>query len=122
SLLPITLSSPFMHLISIFSNDPPPTATYTLSLHDALPISAARHVRAGRLRQGDRQPGDRVAQARGADLPRRHDLRPDDRARQVRSEETRLNSSHVAISYAVFCLKKKTTTRIKRQQPITNTP
>src|SRR5207253_9275282 len=26
-----------------------------------------------------------------------------------RSEETRLNSSHVAISYAVFCLKKKTT-------------
>src|SRR5437870_10789568 len=27
----------------------------------------------------------------------------------VRSEETRLNSSHVAISYAVFCLKKKIT-------------
>src|SRR5690606_40339996 len=25
----------------------------------------------------------------------------------VRSEETRLNSSHVKISYAVFCLKKK---------------
>src|SRR5690625_6962884 len=27
-----------------------------------------------------------------------------------RSEDTRLNSSHVAISYAVFCLKKKTST------------
>src|SRR5690625_6675768 len=27
--------------------------------------------------------------------------------RDGRSEETRLNSSHVAISYAVFCLKKK---------------
>src|SRR5690625_6891054 len=26
---------------------------------------------------------------------------------EARSEETRLNSSHVAISYAVFCLKKK---------------
>src|SRR5690625_6525001 len=26
---------------------------------------------------------------------------------RLRSEETRLNSSHVAISYAVFCLKKK---------------
>src|SRR5690625_7064391 len=26
---------------------------------------------------------------------------------EVRSESTRLNSSHVAISYAVFCLKKK---------------
>src|SRR5207302_10103347 len=28
--------------------------------------------------------------------------------RKIRSEETRLNSSHVKISYAVFCLKKKT--------------
>src|SRR5690625_6839140 len=26
---------------------------------------------------------------------------------KIRSEEQRLNSSHVAISYAVFCLKKK---------------
>src|SRR5690625_5795304 len=30
-------------------------------------------------------------------------------ADQARSEEHRLNSSHVAISYAVFCLKKKKT-------------
>src|SRR5438874_5283263 len=30
-------------------------------------------------------------------------------ARVSRSEETRLNSSHVEISYAVFCLKKKKT-------------
>ena len=45
-------------------------------------LAAAGHVRAGRLRQGDRQPGDRVAAARGADLPRRHALRRDDRARQ----------------------------------------
>src|SRR5690625_6494703 len=30
--------------------------------------------------------------------------------RQPRSEEHSLNSSHVAISYAVFCLKKKKTT------------
>src|SRR5689334_24158842 len=34
---------------------------------------------------------------------------------QPRSEETRLNSSHSSISYAVFCLKKKTTHfRIKK--------
>src|SRR5438067_9595843 len=26
---------------------------------------------------------------------------------EIRSEDTRLNSSHVSISYAVFCLKKK---------------
>src|SRR5436305_8657891 len=31
-------------------------------------------------------------------------------------KSTRLNSSHVRISYAVFCLKKKTKTRTKRQQ------
>ena len=49
-------------------------------------LAAARHVRAGRLRQGDRQPGDRVAEARGADLPRRHDLRRDDRAGQAAVE------------------------------------
>ena len=37
------------------------------------------HVRARRLRQGDRQPRDRVAAPRRADLPRRHDLRRDRR-------------------------------------------
>src|SRR5438067_3452852 len=31
--------------------------------------------------------------------------------RDVDRKSTRLNSSHVSISYAVFCLKKKTTTR-----------
>src|SRR4051812_49930936 len=36
-----------------------------------------------------------------------------------RSEETRLNSSHMSISYAVFCLKKKKKNTIRRQ--ITNT-
>ena len=46
-------------------------------------LAAARHVGAGRLRQGHRQPGGRVAEARGADLPRRHDLRRDHRAGQV---------------------------------------
>src|SRR5436309_8473489 len=36
-----------------------------------------------------------------------------------RSEETRLNSSHVKISYAVFCLKKKKKNK-KKIQDITN--
>ena len=47
-------------------------------------LAAARHVGAGRQRQGDRQPRGRVAQARRADLPRRHDLRRDPGARQDR--------------------------------------
>src|SRR5690348_17584375 len=70
-----------------FFNDTATTEIYTLSLHDALPISAPGNsprisgtedpaiARAGRS-QGDRK-------------------------------STRLNSSHPSISYAVFCLKKK---------------
>src|SRR5207253_6875194 len=40
-------------------------------------------------------------EVRGADVPEVHPERVEDR------KSTRLNSSHVAISYAVFCLKKK---------------
>src|SRR5207249_11768450 len=78
-----------------FFNDTPTTEIYTLSLHDALPIClrfdavfpdtdlrgrqpvAVFHL----FVQGHPEGGDR--------------------------KSTRLNSSHVSISYAVFCLKKK---------------
>src|SRR5437588_7695561 len=85
-------------------NDTTTTKIYTLSLHDALPISkfdepdvrcvrsALRHVRK-RLRQ----------------RPRRQATPPAGRARaRARRDRksTRLNSSHTVISYAVFCLKK----------------
>src|SRR3712207_7649903 len=96
--------------MSIFVNDTATTEIYTLSLHDALPICAAapaprRHdLRFGaqvRARLGDdRQPG----RARGA--AHRPQLRAARRRRDRKS--TRLNSSHANISYAVFCLKKKT--------------
>src|SRR2546430_12614060 len=72
-----------------FFNDTATTEIYTLSLHDALPIS--RGLRAGRVCH--RRPGDPVHQRR----------RPGIRDRK----STRLNSSHSQISYAVFCLKKK---------------
>src|SRR6266705_4543454 len=64
------------------------TELYTLSLHDALPISAVVHT----LIPPVPFPPVAVAQAviRGA---------PGDR------KSTRLNSSHRTISYAVFCLK-----------------
>src|SRR2546430_9070015 len=75
-----------------FFNDTATTEIYTLSLHDALPISAddgPHH--AGRHRgRGARSPARPAADDRGAD-------------RKI----TRLNSSHSQISYAVFCLKKK---------------
>src|SRR5258707_9065931 len=70
-----------------FFNDTATTEIYTLSLHDALPISSRR------------------SKAAFAGLPRR---RRTGRVPSLRDRKsTRLNSSHANISYAVFCLKKK---------------
>src|SRR5690242_21961018 len=97
------------HLLSLssslsffFFNDPPTTAIYTLSLHDALPIYPLDDVLDHRFgRQA---------------VARRVRAEPDAVAEHVRREildvlrdrkSTRLNSSHMSISYAVFCLKKK---------------
>src|SRR5438477_8003342 len=76
-----------------FFNAPATTEIYTLSLHDALPISAAGAPDTGRgaRDQHVQRPGDRGARNFG-----RRDRK-----------STRLNSSHMSISYAVFCLKKK---------------
>src|SRR5256885_13102977 len=71
-----------------FFNDTATTEIYTLSLHDALPI-CARDRDCWRRRSG-RPPT------------------PDASRRPCRDRKsTRLNSSHLVISYAVFCLKKK---------------
>src|SRR5690606_42103024 len=74
---------------------------YALSLHDALPISS------GLARRNIRPPccsEDR----NGAPLRKRRSAeRSSPHSRDRKS--TRLNSSHVKISYAVFCLKKKST-------------
>src|SRR6266513_4230653 len=77
-------------LFFFFLNYPATTEIYTLSLHDALPISAP----------GQRDSAGRPSlKARARSEPRTPSL-PD-------RKSTRLNSSHVSISYAVFCLKKK---------------
>src|SRR5437660_3282467 len=51
------------------------------------------------------------------DRDRRSRPRSQDRRRRSRSDRksTRLNSSHVAISYAVFCLKKKKKKKYKKK-------
>src|SRR5256885_3157337 len=79
-----------------FFNDTATTEIYTLSLHDALPIYRRRadHVR---IRSGLR--GPRIRQGQGR-------CRPSLGVHRDR-KSTRLNSSHLVISYAVFCLKKK---------------
>src|SRR5205807_8714662 len=89
---------PRIHIF--FFNDPPTTQIYTLSLHDALPIS-----RAGAL------PRTGCASRRARASPASPCLR--DR------KSTRLNSSHLVISYAVFCLKKKTlkATKVQAEAP-----
>src|SRR6266540_6313080 len=76
-----------------FFNDTATTEIYTLSLHDALPIFPLTP----RLPISNDVHTQRRVQS-GTD----HHIRPfPDR------KSTRLNSSHITISYAVFCLKKK---------------
>src|SRR5262245_64855801 len=69
----------------------------------------ARHVPRGRKGNGERS-RERSRLARGRRAGRTRGAATG--ARQVRDEvdrkSTRLNSSHLGISYAVFCLKKKT--------------
>src|SRR5690625_6950955 len=91
------------------STAPAPAATSTLSLHDALPICSAPDI-AGQDR------ADPTATVLSVALMLDHLGHPDaaSRVRDAASgdrKSTRLNSSHVAISYAVFCLKKKKQTQ-----------
>src|SRR3712207_8252764 len=105
--------------MSFFFNDTATTEIYTLSLHDALPIShRGRHARHPRAEAPmpermsvrttplcarafapfDPSAGNGPAASSGIGSPA---LAVEDR------KSTRLNSSHANISYAVFCLKKK---------------
>src|SRR5437899_9961419 len=77
-----------------FFNATATTEIYTLSLHDALPISRVRRLRT------------RSPTGAGAATPPVSQFLERFRAVLDR-KSTRLNSSHLGISYAVFCLKKK---------------
>src|SRR5690606_41958275 len=84
---------------------PSTTETSPLSLHDALPILKLTGARAD-LPQNVIEDRERVHphQRRLARL----DLALDEHQMHgIDRKSTRLNSSHVKISYAVFCLKKK---------------
>src|SRR5206468_12698997 len=91
----------------------PLPATSTLSLHDALPISAAhlgsrrsgRGLPRGTVRRTALRPDRRFDRALDPEPAGRHRAR--DRIDGPDRKSTRLNSSHDQISYAVFCLKKK---------------
>src|SRR5438128_8287918 len=85
-----------LFIIFFFFTDPATTEIYTLSLHDALPISRWEE----RLRP--KLPQSPKPQLRPAAAPAARRSTKD-------RKSTRLNSSHGSISYAVFCLKKKKT-------------
>src|SRR3989442_4363429 len=102
-IIVLVLSARSSTLVFFFFNDTATTEIYTLSLHDALPIlltatsskSDWRNVIVG--------------------LHAAHPWRFLDR------KSTRLNSSHIPISYAVFCLKKKTN-HVRRQRALISAP
>src|SRR5437868_10582086 len=77
-----------------FLNNTATTEIYTLSLHDALPISMKRRQIHAVARMDCNLAYEEALKAHPEWFER-------DR------KSTRLNSSHVSISYAVFCLKKK---------------
>src|SRR3712207_8412427 len=96
--------------VCFFFNDTATTEIYTLSLHDALPISASGD-RSGCSVATDsavglNQGGDTCKSASPTSLTARCPSIGSWRSRPDR-KSTRLNSSHANISYAVFCLKKK---------------
>src|SRR5262245_63704518 len=89
-------------------------AFYALSLHDALPIfrplvgTASRDI-----------PRDQDARTQGRDAALAAGVR---RGLPVQDRKsTRLNSSHLGISYAVFCLKKKTQRSVTIRNNLMNT-
>src|SRR5256885_8303144 len=83
-----------------FFNDTATTEIYTLSLHDALPISLRQTCFFQQLNNQKRGQRDFFARLKNESIPAGKRKSPD-------RKSTRLNSSHLVISYAVFCLKKK---------------
>src|SRR2546427_8948456 len=93
-----------------FFNDTATTEIYTLSLHDALPISCSNVVPTSLTTAASRfglSPAWSMP-ATESDIWRRVT-----RCATRDRKSTRLNSSHSQISYAVFCLKKKKKNKIQ---------
>src|SRR5690606_41818293 len=107
--------------LSLFLPDPSPAEIYTLSLHDALPISTPcspaprrrKPPREDRRLRARRGPSSRRTERSGAESGQYGGVSLIDHLPKGTADpdtdrkSTRLNSSHVKISYAVFCLKKK---------------
>src|SRR5689334_24836909 len=95
------LSYDLLILFFFFFNDTATTEIYTLSLHDALPISVYPIIINSKLAKAHATAEDPWALNWTKDR-----------------KSTRLNSSHSSISYAVFCLKKKKNKHDRRSHVI----
>src|SRR5206468_10596485 len=99
----------FFLFLFFFFNDTATTEIYTLSLHDALPISrrwasSASRCEAPRKRRWYSASALSISLFFGSSATPSMTPR---RSAALDRKSTRLNSSHDQISYAVFCLKKK---------------
>src|SRR2546430_9078253 len=109
------------YLFFFFFNDTATTEIYTLSLHDALPISVAVSANAsdnvGVAGVTFMVDGSSIA---AEDTTSPYSINWDSATATKDRKSTRLNSSHSQISYAVFCLKKKTTISIMSDKAYRN--
>src|SRR5690606_39533000 len=116
---PTRIESSCLNENNVCFNATNPFETYTLSLHDALPISITYRLRI-------RPVGSPTWLATLGPFTRSIKsvsplLRTHLEWRHVQDRKsTRLNSSHVKTSYAVFCLKKKNTVKVERNKEYTN--
>src|SRR5436305_10453038 len=102
-------------MLCFFFTDAATTEISTLSLHDALPISVGVAIGLLHLVTHFNLIACFITAVRG------HQHQQGNEGLDRKS--TRLNSSHVRISYAVFCLKKKNTKNIhSRIEPYEHSP
>src|SRR5260221_2533642 len=107
------MSTPSVYLsfFFFFFNDTATTEIYTLSLHDALPISARWQQTIQTIALTRNRP-----KQLSFPWPRRSAGKLNCFGLLRDRKSTRLNSSHTVISYAVFCLKKKKKAQVGRRR------
>src|SRR5258707_9951363 len=103
-----------MTFFFFFFNDTATTEIYTLSLHDALPISFQEERITKNISSGQRVAGIMSTPTSKSVV--------DDLRQRIDRKSTRLNSSHANISYAVFCLKKKKHNDLSHRRGAASTP
>src|SRR5699024_12395830 len=108
-----TLAQPSSSFLLYFFWLTTTTLFYSLSLHDALPISLlfTDDPSVNEFSYLHEQPNQKDPTAGQSNYKGKYDLEAWSASLQIDRKSTRLNSSHVSISYAVSCLKKKNLSR-----------